>query len=264
MEASESERANDGRPSLSPVILPSVSLPHLLQHLIRSQERPTTLVVCSTREDFLHDLLHALAASSSVTVASVAGDTGGRSTALQEALLHPLLVPTLQLLSASQNVTVAFCPSLPTLHAYLSAHPSRIASALSDHPHNRTSTPVFLLLNSIALHRNTSAFSAQGLSRTFAAAVEAAHFARQRLTIVECPLDDSDQCAEHEDGLEDRERAEARQQAATTSDSWDEEVSILNVTTKSFGAGERGWVGRTVKIRQVVGRWGVFATIDDL
>lgn len=42
------------------------------------------------------------------------------------------------------------------------------------------------------------------------------------------------------------------------SNPWDDEVSILNVTTKSFGAGERGWVGRTVKVRAVVGRWCVF------
>lgn len=40
--------------------------------------------------------------------------------------------------------------------------------------------------------------------------------------------------------------------------SWDEEVSMLNVTTKSFGAGERGWVGRTVAVRTVAGRWCAF------
>jgi hypothetical protein len=44
-------------------------------------------------------------------------------------------------------------------------------------------------------------------------------------------------------------------------DPWEEQVSILNVTTKSFGAGERGWVGRTVKIRTVAERWFVFKTI---
>ena len=55
-----------------------------------------------------------------------------------------------------------------------------------------------------------------------------------------------------EEGVDD---AAARQLASRP---WEEEVSILNVTTKSFGAGERGWVGRTVTVRAVVGRWCVF------
>ena len=45
------------------------------------------------------------------------------------------------------------------------------------------------------------------------------------------------------------------------SNAWDDEVSILNVTTKSFAAGERGWVGRTVKVRAVAGRWCIFEEV---
>ena len=52
--------------------------------------------------------------------------------------------------------------------------------------------------------------------------------------------------------------AEARPLALSP---WDEEVSLLNVTTKSFGAGERGWVGRTVRVRAVVGRWCGFRDV---
>lgn len=44
---------------------------------------------------------------------------------------------------------------------------------------------------------------------------------------------------------------------------WDEEVSILNVTTRSFGAGERGWVGRTVAVSGVVGRWCKFVSLPE-
>ena len=50
----------------------------------------------------------------------------------------------------------------------------------------------------------------------------------------------------------DGEAEETEEQASSV---WDEEVSMLNVTTKTFGAGERGWVGRTVSIRRVAGRW---------
>ena len=33
----------------------------------------------------------------------------------------------------------------------------------------------------------------------------------------------------------------------------------MNVTTKSFGAGGPGWVGRTVTVRRVAERWFVFS-----
>jgi len=38
-------------------------------------------------------------------------------------------------------------------------------------------------------------------------------------------------------------------------DPLEEQVAILNVTTRSFGAGERGWAGRTVKLRSLYLGW---------
>ncbi|CAD0089502.1 unnamed protein product [Aureobasidium mustum] len=49
----------------------------------------------------------------------------------------------------------------------------------------------------------------------------------------------------------------------TLTNPWDADVSMLNITTKTFGTGERGWVGRTVKIRQVAKRWCVFRELED-
>lgn len=110
-----------------------------------------------------------------------------------------------------------------------------------------------MLLNPIGLHRKTTDFSGQGLSKTFAAAVEAAHRSGRHLIIAEC-LEGKEAAIPQEDieQYEDGQEAEGR---ISNSDPWEEEVSILNVTTKSFGAGERGWVGRTVKIRRVAERW---------
>lgn len=55
----------------------------------------------------------------------------------------------------------------------------------------------------------------------------------------------------------DRDTDESRQDGDERDESspWDEQLSMLNVTTKTFGIGERGWVGRTVSVRQVAGRW---------
>lgn len=47
-------------------------------------------------------------------------------------------------------------------------------------------------------------------------------------------------------------------------DPWDQQLSMLNVTTKTFGVGERGWVGRTVSVRQVAERWCEFTTLSEI
>lgn len=52
-------------------------------------------------------------------------------------------------------------------------------------------------------------------------------------------------------------------QRVQRSSPWDEQLSILNVTTKTFGVGDRGWVGRTVSIRQVAERWCEFVNFNE-
>jgi len=112
------------------------------------------------------------------------------------------------------------------------------------------------ILNAIEAHRPTSAFSAQGLNRTWAGAVEAAHSTGSRLIVAECH---NDRYAPQPADAVTSEAAEA--DVAPPVDPWDEEVSMLNVTTKTFGAGERGWVGRTVKIRTIAERWCRFESV---
>lgn len=50
----------------------------------------------------------------------------------------------------------------------------------------------------------------------------------------------------------------------TQEDPWMEEVPILNATTKTFGlSGEKGWTaGRTVRLKDVVGRWCRFEKLS--
>jgi hypothetical protein len=86
------------------------------------------------------------------------------------------------------------------------------------------------ILDPIQLHRPTSAFSAQGLNRTFAVAVEAARHLNVRLVVAE-----------------------------TDANAWSEELSMLNVTTKRLGELS---VGRTVTARAVAERWCTFERLD--
>jgi len=266
---------------MEPVVLEDVNIVDFVQYILDCHASPTTLIVCSTREAFLQDLLVAIRTSDGKSGTEIEFEHGEIATGDDERSeleqtphharrppdVHPLLLPTLHLLSSSRTVDVAFCPDLTHLLAYLSVLLTRHAT-ISDvpivsglHDSNSIRKPLLAILNSIGFHRPTSSFSAQGLNRTIAAAVETAHQLNRRLVIAEC-IDESSHEAMHDEdgigvdheGLEERDRADGTG-ASTSTSVWDEEVSILNITTKTFGAGQRGWVGRTVTIRRVAERW---------
>ncbi|KAK8212041.1 hypothetical protein IWZ01DRAFT_433398 [Phyllosticta capitalensis] len=184
-----------------PVVLHGLSMPDLIQHLIGIHSAPTTLIVCSSRID-----------ANAVDVGQVSK--------------HPLVIPTLHLLSCTSTIRLAFCPSLEALRAHLTALSADHATEPSSTKRGDTRRPILCILNFLAIHRETTSFSAQGLSRTLAIAVDAAARCGQKLVLSEY-----------------------------TRDPWEEQLSILSVTTKSFGVGSRGWAGRTVSARAVAERW---------
>jgi len=166
---------------------------------------------------------------------------------------------------------VSFCSTLPQLQAHLAIHGIRktLGGDTDAVEIDRMGPPTLAILNPLRLHRGTPSLSAQGLSRTFASAVEGAVRASQKLLIAECPsrVPNRDiQTDEHGDfGAEEQDVAGmggAEGEEAETQDPWEQQVAILNVTTKSFGAGERGWVGRTVKTKRVAERWCAFRKLD--
>lgn len=232
--------------SQTPLVLEKITLPAFIQYILKNHAAPSTLMICSSRGAFLRQLQETIAAE----------------TQDQEIASRPQqswTTPTLRLLASSRTVNLIFCPELPHLRAYLAAYTHRLSAKALD---LESSVPVagkqriLAILNPIQLHRETSAYSAQGLNRTFATAVEAAHQTGSRLVMAECPSPTSTQRPEGYDiqmdlGAEDAGVA----RGGADTNPWDEELSMLNVTTKSFGAGERGWVGRTVKVRTVAGRW---------
>lgn len=170
---------------------------------------------------------------------------------------HPLAIPTIYQIFTSRTVNVTFCETLAQLQAQLAVYGIRRTEHGHDSGnHEGRDVPTLALLNALHLHRGTASFSAQGLSRTLASAVEAAHRSRQKLMLVEYPSHvpvTTDEDMDAEDG--DEEMLDTIEEQKK--DIWEEQLAILNVTTKSFGAGERGWVGRTVKVRRVVERWCV-------
>jgi hypothetical protein len=206
-------------------LLPSEFLDYLLTHLPAPTK--TTLIVCSTRETFLHELL------ACVTSSARGGDEPGTTK-------HPLLVPTLRLISASRAVQLAFTPTLHHLRAYLSVFHAKNPPA----PPDTREFPTLALLNPISVHRSLPEFSAQGLSRTFAAAVEAAARSRMRLVVAECTEPNT---VQEGDG------------SGVSKCVWDEQVPLLSGTVRGSGSEEKGWTGRTVKIKRVLERWCLFS-----
>ncbi|KAF2273565.1 uncharacterized protein EI97DRAFT_452303 [Westerdykella ornata] len=236
-----------------PTVLHPLTLPALLDAILAAQHTPqasrTTLIVCSSREDFLQDL------------AQSARSHEDQESAEQR--LQQLTAPTLRNLMTAKHVEVMFCPSVPVLLAYLTA-----CSVQRDVSGEGSERRTLVLANPLSLHVPTPYFSAQGLSRTFAAAVETAIRVHARLFVVEAQ--GSHRKTGHGDAEDEvdaamREADEAiPEKPETQGDPWEQEVPILNDSVRRLpsGGGERSWAGRTVKVNRVAARWFRFCRAE--
>ncbi|KAI9779383.1 MAG: hypothetical protein M1816_003586 [Peltula sp. TS41687] len=99
------------------------------------------------------------------------------------------------------------------------------------------------LFDLAALHRPTLEFSAQGIGRTLAVAVEVAARVKARLVIAESRGD-----------LPDVDKPRTF---------WEERVPLLSTTLRTMGNADRGFMSRTVAMRKVMGQWCVFEDDDN-
>src|ERR1700761_3361715 len=213
--------SNSGRP----IIINPISLSAFLTHIISLSHR-THLIICSSRPHFLQHIYSSLDRN------------------------HLFLAPSLSLLSNSSAISVAFCPTVQTLLAYLATFPG--SGIAQQDLNNSTSPQTVALVFPLSIHINTTAHSAQGLSRMFASAIEASVRAQARLIIAEPVLPDLDfiTTSDIDDGEENAELQDPQ-----SGDPWANEVPLLNITSSKFRAEQRGWVGRTVTARTVGERW---------
>jgi hypothetical protein len=219
-------------PSVLLFNLPTEFLEHILE-----EDIPTTLIVCSTREAFLQELLASLhiAAPASQPDSTVEENEGES----HEPELHSLLLPTIHLIATSKNIKLVFCHTLQHVRAFLSVFKSHDGLQTDRSTAAETSRPNLAILNLVAIHHDTTEFSAQGLSRTFALAVDVAVRERANLTMCECKGSD-----EQDDMIRGRGL-------------WEVEVPLLNGTVR-FGDEDREWAGRLVKVKRVAQRWFIF------
>ena len=218
--------------SATPAVLSCMKPSDFLHYIQRHHVPLTTVVICSPREAFLEALY------ASLTDTDIEGETS-------YAISQSLLVPTIHQLSISSTVNVAFVATLAHLRAYLAT----LRPGFESHPeikngsssHVRPMLAIYGLLN---LHVSTSDYSAQGLSRTLAIAVEAATAVHKRLLM-----------AEHPTNIVNQEPTNATgNDSIAQANPWKHEIPLLNGSIRHSGESTI-WSGRTVEAVRVVSRW---------
>jgi hypothetical protein len=219
------------------------STTELLEDIIRSRKR-TALLICSSKDDFLHQLIPALLDSPTSPAAPAIPSSndedvvepGPPSAGVPQR--HSLLIPTLKQLAATKQVQLAFCPTIDTLRAYLASH---VRPSADTDP----TSPLVVLVNAIALHHGTSEFSVQGLSRTLALAVSSA-------AAIQAPHIRLVECADVHDPTN----------PACGPSLWDAQVPLLSGSVRLAGEGA-SWAGRLTSVKRIAGRWFKFERVTE-
>ena len=210
-----------------------------LEHLIDSNVSPTTLVICSTRNDFLAQIAPAILTPRPQEISpSQESFVDDDPTPTSNPLPHRLLVPTLQLLARCRAIKLVYCHSIDTLRAYLSSYAAPVVAPGSTGPVS-SPKPLLAILDLVLLHHATSEFSVQGLMRTFASAVEAAN--RNSMDLVLC------ECKDIHDPTN----------PSRGSRLWNTDVPLLSGSVR-LGSGGSSFAGRMVNVRRIAGRWFSF------
>ena len=199
----------------------------------------TNLIVCSSKEDFLGQIIPALDGHDDESRPTTPRSGEGHSQpdpASPPRLSRDFLSPILHLLSTSQSVNLIFCPTIPTLRGYLSGYVSLPGPASCESRPSSLHASQVIVLNLLALHHGSSEFNLQGLSRSFATAVAAAHRTSRHLTLAEC-RDISDPSS-----------------PIRGSGLWQAEVPLLSGSIK-IGEGGASWGRRTISVLKVASRW---------
>ncbi len=275
--------------SRTPVVLHPISLPEIFRYILEHSTAPSRFIVCSSREQFTSQLQRLVDPD---TVEEAEERTAPDEATTREDPISFLHL-TLDCLSRSRHVKISFCPSIEALHAYLSVYSTKMETPGSA-PEETGRQPILVLLNVLSLHTDSiTSFSAQGLSRLFAAAVEAAERSMQELVIAECQppitqLDLSEQTqtisvdaqdhpvdgdthgtvVEEDTGMTDEELlirgdASVHDPRETAKDPWATQVPILSMSIRRLGLGEGSLGGRSVTVRSVAARWCDFKTIAE-
>ncbi|KAH7417928.1 hypothetical protein BKA64DRAFT_183139 [Cadophora sp. MPI-SDFR-AT-0126] len=273
-----------------PLALTSALPSELLAYILTHQSYPTTLIICQSRSNFLSSLQRCMPntvqrqppphversspvpdqhESEQETTTGIERDLQAEPEGEEErateqeikrALRHPLLVATLHQIATSRFVNLVFTPTLSHLRAYLAVFSGEATGQRGEgeggppkqHFEKKGNrTPLLVVYGLVALHRDTSEWSAQGLGRSVAALVEAGWRGGRGVVVLEEREWDADGGG---DGVDSDDGGEGRERMLT---GWRERLPMLNGSVKRVGLENEdgGWSGRTVEIGRVLGRW---------
>ena len=227
-----------------PVAIRLVDSKELIDFVLK-HSLTSALICCTSRSDFLADLQGKLQRTPTTQLPNSDGSCD-------------YLSPTLQILTTSRKIKLAFTPTLPHLRAYLTAllPPTDHKTAWIECHRESCPMPMLVILGLVELHRASSEHSAQGISRTLAIAVEAARLAGMKLSLGEYYKEvDND----NNNGIHD---GAAKIYDGGQQDPWTEQIPVLSGSVR-FGHNE-GCRGTTVSVRKVLGRWCRFVTLDTM
>ena len=218
---------------LHAIALHPLQLNDFLDLLLYGSIPSTHLIICVERDAFLDGL-----------------ETSIRRTHQEESSnnTHKYLTSKLHLVAASRNITLAFTPTVPHLRVHL----AKLSAEGGMLPNDRATTEragYLAIWSLITVHRSTSDFSAQGMSRTLAIASEAADSQQRRLLLAEPPLVSLDGNPE---GVDIR-----------NSDPWREAISLLSESIR-FNTDDRLSNGRIIEVQTVVQKWCTFVKLESV
>ncbi|KAI1447788.1 hypothetical protein F5Y02DRAFT_354486 [Annulohypoxylon stygium] len=231
---------------LSPA-LPSELLTYILNHHVY----PTTLIICSPRQEFLaalaDDVYQGVAGPEEEIPAEQGAETSSPSAVPdanridQEQVRQKqrLLSSPLYQVATSRHIRVVYLPTVTHLRAYLSVFSpddSKIPAPPAGFNSSARCPPHIILYGFLEMHRDTSEWSAQGIGNSASTLVELGHRLKWQTIVIEPRKLNSTQPFE---------------------DMLKEAVPFLSGGGRRVGpdSEEGGWTGRTVEIGRVIKRW---------
>ncbi|KAK7429892.1 hypothetical protein QQZ08_003514 [Neonectria magnoliae] len=209
-----------------PVVLSPATPSELLQYIISCQRYPTTLIICSSKEEFQNAVVEDVAQQLS------SKDDEPEETTNEEISSHPFLKAPLYQTAISRHIRIVFTPTVTHLRSYLSVFSAADSPIAAPPGHTPDDKPALLLAYGLlALHRDTSEWSAQGIGNSTAVLVDCAARNAFRPVVVE---------PRGVGGHGDLDRLGR------------EMVPLLNGTARKD---DGTWGGRSVSVRQVLSRW---------
>lgn len=208
-----------------PIIFPPASPVETLTYALERCSHPTTLIIGSSKEAFLHDLTEEARSQ-------LEGPEDEEVHGNIQAEKLSILRRTLQQVATSRHIRVAFTPSVTHLRAWLAAFsPSSLRNPPPPVQQLPQGCSLLLVYGLVDLHRDTSEWSAQGLGNTLSTLIEVV--ARYEFRPVLLEVKQNGVTVEL-DALQN------------------EKLPILNGAARND---DGSWSGRCTELGRVLGRW---------